>query len=373
MSLYLHVPFCRQACPYCDFHFSLNLKKKEEMVRSMLLEMEAWASRQRFPQMQSVYFGGGTPSILGPEAIDLLLNRAKQLFDLAPDAEITLEANPDDLIIHTPEQWKKLGINRFSIGVQSFSDKFLRRLNRSHSAEQAKNAIALAAAAGFEKCSLDLMFGLPGQTLQDWKQDLEQALTLPVDHLSVYGLTIEPKTVFHRKMRQGDLDIPGDEESADFFKTAHHTLQNAGFEHYEVSNYAKPEHRSRHNCNYWSGANYLGIGPSAHSYLDGTRYHNPASNGMYMQQVQRAKMPAQKESINREEAWNEMLMTALRQKEGLDKEKVSTLFGTDAWETLQRQLHTFPSEWFVSYEPIALSCEGWLLMDQLLVALFRTK
>ncbi len=371
MTLYLHVPFCKQACHYCDFHFSLNLNKKEEMVQAMLLEMEAWASRLKLDSLQSIYFGGGTPSLLGPQAIAVLLNRAKQLFALAPDPEISLEANPDDLIRHPPLRWKEIGINRFSIGVQSFNDKFLGKLNRSHNAEQAQNAIAFAAAAGFEKCSLDLMFGLPGQTLQDWKQDLEKAMSLPLNHLSIYGLTIEPKTVFHQKLRLGSLDLPADEEAADFFRTAHHTLQKAGFEHYEVSNYAKPGHRSRHNSHYWSGGNYLGIGPSAHSYLNGTRYHNPASNGRYMQSLQRGQLPAQMESLNQAEAWNEMLMTALRQKEGLTKEKVATLFGTDAWKMLQHQLLKFPPEWFLSYEPIALSCEGWLFMDRLLVALFR--
>lgn len=341
------------------------------MVQSMLIEMEAWASRLELDPLQSIYFGGGTPSLLGPEAIAALLNRAKQLFALAPDAEISLEANPDDLLLHPPLRWKEIGINRFSIGVQSFNDEFLGELNRSHNAEQAQNAIALAADAGFEKCSLDLMFGLPGQTLQDWEQELEKALSLPLNHLSIYGLTIEPKTVFHHKLRQGALDLPADEEAALFFKTAHQILQNAGFEHYEVSNYAKPGHRSLHNSHYWSGGNYLGIGPSAHSYLHGTRYHNPASNGRYIQTLQHGQLPAQMESLNQAEAWNEMLMTGLRQKEGLSKEKVANLFGTNAWKTLQQQLRNFPEEWFLSYEPIALSCEGWLLMDRLLVGLFR--
>ncbi|MDX2284789.1 MAG: radical SAM family heme chaperone HemW [Bacteroidia bacterium] len=363
-GLYFHIPFCRKACTYCDFHFSTSLRRRHEMTEALDAELRLRSSELAGP-LSTCYFGGGTPSLLPPGDLARLLDAARSIWTFAPDTEYTLEANPDDLNPDALRALRGIGFTRLSIGIQSFSDADLRWMNRSHDARQALACIPLAREAGFASLSIDLIFGLPGQDLPAWQRNLEQALRLQPDHLSVYALTPEPQTALHWQLRKDRVRLPEDQAYAEQFLLAHRLLAEAGYEHYELSNYARPGFRSRHNAAYWTGEPYLGIGPSAHSYDGVCRRWNAAHNYRYLQALA-AGRPAleSEETLSPLDRYHEYVMTGLRTAQGL---------------SLGRLQHWIP-DWEARFAPelerrqaagvlartaegYAMTPEGWLMSD----------
>ena len=276
-GLYFHIPFCKRVCAYCDFYKSADLRRMDDLLAAMHRELD---ERRGYPGGEAVttrYFGGGTPSLCTPEAIRGLLDHAARLFDCSGAEETTLEANPDDLTAEYLDGLLEAGIDRLSIGVQSFDDDCLKLMNRRHTAAQAAEAVRAAQRAGFGNLTVDLIFGVPGFGGDTLRRSLDAALSLGVQHISAYHLTVEPDTAFGRRAARGEFRAVDEQISETEFLTVHHTLTEAGFEHYEVSNFALPGFRARHNAAYWHGAKYLGIGPAAHSFDGEERHWNVGS------------------------------------------------------------------------------------------------
>ncbi len=316
-GLYVHIPFCKQACIYCDFHFSTSLKYRNRMVSALVQEIELQKDFSYQGPLESIYFGGGTPTVLEVEQLDEIIRAVSKNFEWVGQPEITLEANPDDL---SPEKIARLArskVNRLSIGIQSFRDEDLRMMNRSHNREQALKSVAMAMELGFENITADLIYGIPGMDNPSWEQQIDQLLELGVPHLSSYALTVEPKTVLHHKIQKREIAAPSEEQAAVQFEILWKKLENAGYEHYEVSNFAKPGYRAVHNSSYWKGTPYLGIGPSAHSYYNNQRFWNVSNNMAYMKSVEGGKVNRESEQLSDKDRFNEMVMTGLRTKVGL--------------------------------------------------------
>ena len=316
-GIYFHIPFCKQACHYCDFHFSTDRRGHEEMVTAMVHELELQQSFLSGP-VETVYFGGGTPSILTSDQLGKVIETARSRFDILPDAEITLEANPDDLSRNKLQELRHLGVNRLSIGIQSFRNEVLAFLHRAHNAESAIRCLDESREAGFSNISLDLIYGIPGLGLNEWEATLQEALRFQPAHLSMYALTIEERTVFGNWAKRRKL-IPTEEETvARQFELMQDVLEGAGYDHYEISNFCLPGRHSRHNSSYWLQQAYLGIGPSAHSY-DGTRrYSNISNNARYVKAIGQNQIPAETELLSRENKINEYILTRLRTRWGCD-------------------------------------------------------
>ncbi|MHA8072567.1 radical SAM family heme chaperone HemW [Aquirufa ecclesiirivi] len=318
MHLYLHIPFCRQACHYCDFHFSTVLSQREVMVKAMVQELNIQKAYLVNKKLTSIYLGGGTPSLLSEKQVNLLFDQINLLFSIDADAEITLEANPEDLTQEYIQTLKKIGINRLSVGIQTFNNESLRHLHRNHDSQQSTRAIKNAQDLGIENISVDIIYGLKDHTLSDTEYDIQQAILLEVDHISAYSLTIEPRTVFGKQKEKGLLKELPDNQMAAHFELSHQLLQSAGFEAYEVSNFAKNKRYSRHNSSYWNQEEYLGIGPSAHSFNVQSRQWNVANNKSYMLAIEQGNPHFEVENLSPENRINEYIMTRLRTMWGLD-------------------------------------------------------
>jgi oxygen-independent coproporphyrinogen-3 oxidase len=328
-GLYIHIPFCRQACHYCDFHFSTLTDQRDEMVQSMITELEIRKSYLAEAPLETIYFGGGTPSILDTKQLESILAASRRLFQVVPEVELTVECNPDDLSPSILRQLVTLGVNRLSIGIQSFDDAVLKYFNRAHNSAESLKCISEARAAGFENISIDLIYGIPGQDSDAWLKNIRKATALEPEHISAYALTIEEKTVFGRKYAKGQLTPLPEEHVAAQFELLMLEMEAAGYEHYEISNFAKPGRRSKHNTSYWEQKPYLGIGPSAHSYDGTSRQFNVANNSLYIKSIREGRIPFEKESLGRETLINEFIMTSLRTSGGLDLEKLKELHGFD--------------------------------------------
>ena len=281
-GIYIHIPFCKQACHYCDFHFSTNTSKQAQLLQAIGNELLIQKNYLGEEKINTLYFGGGTPSILSTDEVNNIFDIISGNFDVAPSAEITLEANPDDLVSEKLIAFKKIGINRLSIGIQSFDDAVLRFLNRAHDSRMATSSFQEARDVGFENISIDLMYALPGQDLTDWKKNIDRALALGPNHISAYSLTIEAKTVFGKWAADKKIKVRSDDASAQELLLLIEELERDGFEHYEVSNFSKPGYISKHNSSYWKGEKYLGVGPSAHSYNGTSRQFNISNNHLYI-------------------------------------------------------------------------------------------
>ncbi len=331
-GIYLHIPFCRRKCPYCDFHSTSDLSGIPDFVSALLREMDLLADTVRFSS-DTIYLGGGTPTVLPPEQIDRIITAVHRRFDLQPDPEITIEANPGTLTPETLRALRRCGINRINIGVQSFNDRHLRFLGRIHSAADARAVVLAAGEAGFNNIGIDLIYGLPGQTRQDWQRDMEAAIALQPDHLSCYTLTYEPGTPLTRQKEKGRfLPLP-EGRVGDLFEMTVRFLAGRGYECYEISNFARSRKRqSRHNRKYWSGAPYVGLGPSAHGFLPDPplRYWNHASLADYRTAIRAGKRPvAGAEVLDREQQITEAIYLGLRQTEGIDIRAFEQRFGID--------------------------------------------
>ncbi|GAA4447962.1 radical SAM family heme chaperone HemW [Nibrella saemangeumensis] len=328
MHLYLHIPFCKQACHYCDFHFSTNQTFKAELVAAMAHEIALRADYLPARRLETIYFGGGTPSLLTEAELAQLFEAIHQQFTVAPDAEITLEANPDDLV---PDKLAMLRryVNRLSVGIQTFDEATLRWMNRAHTAVEAEQCVRLARDAGFDNLSIDLIYGIPNRPDNLWQADLERALALDVPHLSAYSLTIEPDTAFGRWQQKGRLQPAEDSLAADHFEQLVKALTGAGYDHYEISNFAKPGCYARHNSAYWQRRPYLGVGPAAHSYNGPSRQYNVAHNPRYIAGLGSGQIPAEREELTPADQVNEYLLTGLRTKWGCRIDDLNQMLGRD--------------------------------------------
>lgn len=317
-GIYLHIPFCRKACTYCDFHFSTSTKGRDGLLDAMEMELLRRSRELGDAPVSTIYFGGGTPSLLEPARIAALLQQCSDLLRVRRNAEVTLEANPDDITAERLEQWKAMGITRLSLGTQSFREDRLRWMGRAHNAEQALKSIALIAKAGFASWTIDLIYGLPQMTLAEWDEQLTIALDHGMPHLSAYCLTVEPKTALAHQVRKSIVSMPGDADQSAQFDHLMMRMEAAGLEHYEISNFGLPGHHSRHNTSYWEGVPYLGIGPSAHSFDGNKRRWNVANNARYVQGVAEGARYWDEELLTPTQRTNERLLTGLRTSKGVE-------------------------------------------------------
>lgn len=348
--MYVHIPFCKQACTYCDFHFSTSLKSKEEIIGSIIREIEFRSQTWEYKTLKSVYFGGGTPSLLNPEELGKIVECIDSNFNLNQLTEFTLEANPDDIREDSINSWKKLGVNRLSIGIQSFNPAVLRWMNRAHTREEGIRSINRALEAGFETSSIDLIYGYPSLTDSNWNMELRMALQSGIKHISAYNLTVEHKTVLSHRITKG-LDAPlCDEDGSRHLSIFQEELDKHGWEHYEISNACKPGYRSVHNCSYWSRQAYMGVGPSAHSFDGKQRRWNVASNYKYMNQMKAGEPYWNSEELTARERINEYLMLGLRTTDGID---LNQLVADEGYNLLEEQADKLSE----------MKGNGWLVQD----------
>jgi oxygen-independent coproporphyrinogen III oxidase len=311
--IYLHIPFCEQKCSYCNFHFSTQLQHTEAFVAALLQEIELQKNHWSFSAGQSIYFGGGTPSLLSLDQLARIFEVLQTHFPWQKDAEITLEANPNNLDEAYLRGLKALGVNRLSIGTQSFFEEDLKLMQRSHKAHQAEASVKMAQDIGFDNISIDLIYGAPTAQTDTWAKNLQKAVDLQVQHISSYALTVEAKTLLAHWVAKGQVPMPNEGQQSQDFAHMQSFLQENGFEHYEISNFAKPNYRSRHNTAYWQGKPYLGLGPSAHSYNGHEcRSWNVANNQQYIAEIAEGKIPNTQEILSPENQYNERVMIGLR-------------------------------------------------------------
>jgi oxygen-independent coproporphyrinogen-3 oxidase len=374
-GLYLHIPFCKQACHYCDFHFSTSLGLKSQFVEALVKEMAL--RRQYLPDpaapLETIYFGGGTPSLLTGDELARIFEAIHAHFQVSPQAEITLEANPDDL---SPAKLAELAaspINRLSIGLQSFHEPHLRLMNRAHSAQESWQAVRAAQAAGFENISVDLIYGVPAPSHDIWEEDLAKLFALGVPHVSAYALTIEPDTAFGRRLQKGTFVTPPDEFVATQFELLLGQLRANGYEQYEISNFCRPGRESRHNSNYWRGVPYLGLGPSAHSFDGRSRQYAVANNPQYVAAVlERGEVPATVELLSPLDQANEYLLTTLRTSRGCDLAHLRDALGLNLLTERADYLASLTAQGMatLSGDVLRLTDAGKLLADHITLALF---
>jgi len=328
-GIYLHIPFCKQACHYCNFHFSTSLGQKEVLLNALLRELELRRDYLGDVTIQTLYLGGGTPSLLEATELNRLFEHIYRLYRVAPDAEVTLEANPDDLTGAKIEALRQTPVNRLSIGIQSFADADLQFMNRAHNSGEAQRCIEMALKAGFHDLSLDLIYGTPGMSDQQWATNIETVLAFDVPHLSCYCLTVEPQTALDHFVKKGKARPVDDAQAARQLEYLMQRLETAGYEHYEISNFAKPGRYSRHNTNYWTGEPYLGAGPSAHSFNGVSRQWNVANNARYIRALE-PESPDwealfEKETLTPEQRYNEYVMTSLRTQWGCNLARIRAI------------------------------------------------
>lgn len=371
MHLYLHIPFCKQACHYCDFHFSTNLSQKSTLISALCTEIHLQKNYLPNQPLETIYFGGGTPSLLIDDELAQILTTIHAHFAVSSNAEITLEANPDDLSAEKLQMFRRY-VNRLSIGVQTFDETTLRWMNRAHTAAEAENCVQLAREAGFENLSVDLIYGIPNRGPSCWQADLQKMLSLDVPHLSAYALTIEPETAFGRWQQKGKLPPVDEALAAGQFEELTKALTRAGYEHYEISNFARHGHYARHNTAYWQQRPYLGIGPSAHSYNGHSRQYNIANNARYTADIQQGKVPATLEELTQADQVNEYLLTGLRTQWGCSLTQLNALLGRDFAQTQAHDLKMmYASGWLVSDgDRLRLSESGKLFADRVAATLF---
>lgn len=335
-GVYVHIPFCRQSCIYCNFYFRNGNRQSGELTDALLKEIELKINSFP-PKLETVYFGGGTPSFIDPVLIKKIIDKLSTVSDTSALSELTLEANPDDINIDKLKQWKEMGINRLSIGVQSFFDHHLKWMNRAHNASEADFAILTASEMGFE-LSIDLIFGIPGSTAEEWAHNLEKATSYNIQHLSCYGLTLEDNTPWKKLIGTKQYPLPSDELASEQFTYAMEFLAKKGWVHYEISNYCRPGFVARHNTAYWQGKPYIGLGPSAHSFDGGSRSWNIADINAYMSALNEGNLPEEREILGISEKHNEYIMTGLRTQWGVDIEVIKG-FVTDTREFLEKAEH----------------------------------
>ncbi|MBZ4036328.1 radical SAM family heme chaperone HemW [Flavobacterium sp. 17A] len=348
-GIYIHIPFCKQACHYCDFHFSTSMKKKDDMV--LVLAKEIGMRKNEFSNeiVETIYFGGGTPSVLSNEEINFLISEVYKHYKVIENPEITLEANPDDLSAERILELSKSPINRLSIGIQSFYEDDLKMMNRAHNSAEAKKCLE-EATKYFDNISLDLIYGIPGLSDEMWRQNIQTALDFGIPHISSYALTVEPKTALSKLIQTGKIAEPQDDVASNHFMILVEMLQKNGFIHYELSNFGKENYFSKNNSAYWLGKKYIGIGPSAHSYDGEKRGWNIANNSLYIKAIQNDELPIETETLTVSDRYNEYIMTGLRTIWGVSLERIEKEFGLEYLNYLQKQSQKFLKDDLLSIE-----------------------
>ncbi len=371
-GIYIHVPFCKQACTYCNFHFSTSLGLQNDFTAALLKEIELRRPYLHDERVETIYFGGGTPSLLSSTAIHQILDALHNHFTWDSNPEITLEANPDDMAADRLHDWKQAGINRLSIGVQSFFTEDLAWMNRAHTSDQAISALEQAKKEGFDNFSLDLIYGSPGMTDEKWEKNLQRVIALAPTHVSCYALTVEPKTALYKMIKSNqEPDVDPDKQASQFL-TGIRELEAAGFEHYEISSFAKPGKRSRHNSSYWQSKKYLGLGPSAHSFDGAGRQWNISNNALYIKSLREGKLYFESETLQPKDRLNEYIMTSLRTMEGLDLPFVAHQFGREKAHLLENNASVYihSNQMEKNQEKLILTRNGKLFADGIAAALF---
>ncbi|MDW3196322.1 MAG: radical SAM family heme chaperone HemW [Cytophagales bacterium] len=371
-GIYFHVPFCKQACHYCDFHFSTNLKPMEAMVWAMDHELRLRKDFLGTKQIETIYFGGGTPSMIPATLLQQLLDRVHELFEVSADVEITLEANPDDINKEILAAWRTSGVNRLSIGIQTFDDDRLKFLNRAHDSREAIRSVELAKQHGFGNLTCDLIYAIPPNSMEKWERDLDIMLELDIPHLSLYGLTVESETVFGKWKSAGKLKEVTESANADQYAHAINTLSQAGYEHYEVSNFCLPGRYSRHNSAYWLQKPYLGIGPGAHSYDGHTRSFAIRNNTSYIRSLEKKELPLEAEDLSPTQQANEYMLTRIRTGFGINPKEISTLAGVDFLEKFGSQLKSWINTGLMEAQGdiFRLTSLGMMNADEITLKLF---
>ena len=371
-GIYIHIPFCFKACYYCDFHFSTSLNSKDQIISAICKELQLKRNYFDSGSIETIYFGGGTPSILDSSDLEKILNTIYKNFNILTSLECTLEANPNDLTKKKIISIIDLGINRISLGGQSFNDKQLKKMNRTHTSSQIESSIKLLQDLGLENINLDLMYGLPDLKYDSWKKDLKKSIDLGVTHLSCYCLTIEKGTVFDKMVKKGSIKIDSDETIKSQFLIMREVLMSNNFNHYEISNFCKPSYESKHNTSYWNGMKYLGIGPSAHSYNGKKRHWNVNNNFKYISAIKNREVFFEEEVLSRENIINEYILTRLRTSKGVSLKKLSQLTDKKQYNKLVNQMCNFTNESLLFYEKerFFLTEEGMILCDKITSDLF---
>lgn len=349
-GIYIHVPFCKTRCIYCDFYTRTDISSKRNYVLALCKEMVLRKDYLNGEKIETIYFGGGTPSQLNRDDFDQIFAEIFKNFEISEDAEITMEANPDDLNPRYLKTIESLPFNRLSMGVQSFNDDELRFLKRRHSAKQAKEAVLKAKSAGFKNISIDLMYGLPNQTLDIWHNNLNEAIQLDIQHISSYHLIYEQGTRLYRMFKLGDVKQVDEDLSVDMFSAMIDRLATAGFEHYEISNFAKDTLYSKHNSSYWQGIKYLGLGPAAHSYDGENRAWGIPSISKYVERIGNNELPIEIEYLNKNTRYNDFILTGMRTKWGVNLNDLEKLFGPIKKDYCLKNGSKYIDKGFVIYE-----------------------
>jgi oxygen-independent coproporphyrinogen III oxidase len=370
-GIYIHIPFCRKACHYCNFHFSTSLSAMKPMADALEKEL-AMRKDELSDTVDTIYFGGGTPSILPEACIERLLDTIRQNYNLAENPEITLEANPDDISPAKAQSWKTMGINRFSIGIQSFEDRNLQWMNRAHDAAQSARCIEIIRETGFDNFSIDLIYGTPGQDSESWIADLNKAISFKIPHLSCYALTVESGTALHHLIGTGKKEQVSPDDQADRFQSLLALTAEAGYQHYEISNFALPGMESKHNSAYWDGVSYLGIGPAAHSFYGNTRSWNISHNQDYIKSITAGNRPFTAENLSPWDMLNEYIMTSLRSSRGINKAKPIGHWGAEQATNIESNIrrHLLAGNMIVTENGWKLSDQGKFLADGIASDLF---
>lgn len=371
-GIYLHIPYCKQKCTYCNFHFSTNTKNVNEMINAMLIEIENKKDYLLGEEIETIYFGGGTPSFIETSHINSLIKKIFSLFQVKADAEITLELNPDDISENKLRELKSTGINRLSIGVQSFHDEDLKFMNRSHDGNMARKSIAIAKKLGFKNITIDLIYGLPNLSNKKWEANLNIVKQLEINHFSAYALTVEPKTKLDYLIKSKKLDPISDEKIEEHFKILQESSERIGFVQYEISNFCKEKVISKHNSSYWKKKKYIGIGPSAHSFNGNSRQWNVKSNSKYILKLKRQQEHYEIEKLSENEKYNEYVLTTLRTMWGINQKYLTNNYN----KKINLKFTALIKKWIESGDVIKenenfkLSKKGMLMADGIASDLF---
>lgn len=372
--LYLHIPYCSKLCYYCDFHFSLNLKTRKGFVDAVCKELQMRKDFFTGP-IETLYFGGGTPSLLSKDELNQIFTTIHENFSISSDAEISFECNPDDISEEYCKTLRSFGINRLSIGIQSFFDDDLQLLNRRHSADSARSAVKIAQNTGFQNITVDLIYGLPNMTLNRWKKNLQEVEKLHIQHLSAYSLMVEEHTALHKFVRTGKFILPNEDSVLEQFNYLIDWSERTGFEQYEISNFAKNGMYSRHNSSYWTVSQYLGVGPSAHSFDGKNRFWNVANNAKYIESINNNVIPSECETLSTRDRYNELIMTGLRTKKGVDIGLIKNNFPDEYYRNFVTQKNIFLSQGLLQecQNSISLTRKGIMLSDMIMSDFFITE
>jgi oxygen-independent coproporphyrinogen-3 oxidase len=371
-GIYIHIPFCKQACFYCDFHFSTSLKKKDELISCLIKEIELRKDELQNEIVETIYFGGGTPSMLSSKEISTLIDAVYKNHTVIEAPEITLEANPDDLSEEKIIELSNSPINRLSIGVQSFFEKDLKLMNRAHNSKEAINSLSVAIRY-FDNISVDLIYGIPGSTNDEWKENIQTVLNFGIPHISSYALTVEPKTALETLIKKGKIENVDDELAQEQFYILTSALEKENFVHYELSNFGKENFFSKNNTAYWLGKKYLGIGPSAHSFDGEKRSWNVRNNTKYIKEIQQNSLPLERETLSKTDCYNEYIMTGLRTIWGVSLEKIKNDFGDNYITYLKNQSEKYIQQKLLYFDDEILRSteKGKFLVDGIAADLFK--